>query len=514
MKKLFSLLLMSVFSIPFIQGQTIDDALLYSLQEIRGTARFRSLSGAFGSLGGDLSAIQVNPAGSAVFTNSTTSFTISHDWQENTSLFGNSSVSTENRGYNFDQLGAVFVYRNTNEEAAITKFSLGLAYNQTQDNRNFFVASGLTPNSIDTYFLEAAQGIPVGDLQTRTGQSIGDAYDGIGNGSGGVSGSQAQDAFLGFQSEIIDLRDSGEEEPNPTEYVSTLAGNTFDQEYVFESTGINGKFTANLGVQIQDDLYLGGNINSHFINYDRITVLDELNTNTGSRINNITFENRLSTLGAGVSFQVGAIAKLSSSLRASIAYESPTWYTIQEETTQSLSTRFTEDNGVLRLRPNVINTFPEYQLRTPARITAGGAIIFGKQGLISFDYSRQDFTEMEFDGEFPELFADRNQAIKDVFTTSQTYRLGGEMRSGNVSFRGGVHYTESPYVDTTVYDDTSGYSLGIGFNGSSFGVDFAYTNTIQATRDEVFYPGSGFNNGTTIIDDTRSSVSMTLNFKF
>ena len=32
-----------------------------------GSARFQSMGGAFGALGGDLSAININPAGSAVF---------------------------------------------------------------------------------------------------------------------------------------------------------------------------------------------------------------------------------------------------------------------------------------------------------------------------------------------------------------------------------------------------------------------------------------------------------------
>ena len=49
------------------QSQEVSDALLYSQENLNGTARFRAMSGAFGALGGDLSSINVNPAGSAVF---------------------------------------------------------------------------------------------------------------------------------------------------------------------------------------------------------------------------------------------------------------------------------------------------------------------------------------------------------------------------------------------------------------------------------------------------------------
>ena len=51
-------------------AQDINDALRYANAEVQGSARFRALSGAFGALGGDLSAISINPAGSAIFIKS------------------------------------------------------------------------------------------------------------------------------------------------------------------------------------------------------------------------------------------------------------------------------------------------------------------------------------------------------------------------------------------------------------------------------------------------------------
>ena len=43
------------------------DALLLSGENSQGTARFESMGGAFGALGGDLSSININPAGSSVY---------------------------------------------------------------------------------------------------------------------------------------------------------------------------------------------------------------------------------------------------------------------------------------------------------------------------------------------------------------------------------------------------------------------------------------------------------------
>lgn len=44
-----------------------DIGVLFSTENINGTARYNAMSGAFGALGGDLSSIETNPAGAAVF---------------------------------------------------------------------------------------------------------------------------------------------------------------------------------------------------------------------------------------------------------------------------------------------------------------------------------------------------------------------------------------------------------------------------------------------------------------
>ena len=56
-------------------AQNINEALRYGTENLQGTARFQAMGGAFGALGGDLSSLNINPAGSAVFNNSL--FTIS-----------------------------------------------------------------------------------------------------------------------------------------------------------------------------------------------------------------------------------------------------------------------------------------------------------------------------------------------------------------------------------------------------------------------------------------------------
>ena len=66
MKKLYYLIFIgSTFNV--VLSQEIPDAVRYAQDNLNGTARFRAMGGAFGALGGDLSSINVNPAGSAIF---------------------------------------------------------------------------------------------------------------------------------------------------------------------------------------------------------------------------------------------------------------------------------------------------------------------------------------------------------------------------------------------------------------------------------------------------------------
>ena len=68
MKKYIFLLALG-FTISEGQSQEISDAMRYAQDNLTGTARYRAMSGAFGALGGDFSSLNVNPAGSAVFSN-------------------------------------------------------------------------------------------------------------------------------------------------------------------------------------------------------------------------------------------------------------------------------------------------------------------------------------------------------------------------------------------------------------------------------------------------------------
>ena len=94
MKKIF-ILLFGIISIPEIHAQNEIDALRYSQNSFFGTAKFTSMAGSFGSLGGDFSTLSLNPAGIAFYQNSELTYTPNFSFIDNTSYL-NGNKNTKN----------------------------------------------------------------------------------------------------------------------------------------------------------------------------------------------------------------------------------------------------------------------------------------------------------------------------------------------------------------------------------------------------------------------------------
>lgn len=465
------------------EAQNITDAVRYSSSDLNGTARYRAMSGAFGALGGDLSSLNINPAGSAVFLNSFATLTLNVENEENEVNFMNGFNSNSNTNVDMGQAGAVFVFNNKNENSHWKNLTLAFNYNKSAGFEDHFIAFGRNRNTINNYFLNFSNGVPVELLELEGNETQTDLYSYLGQ----TEGFGAQQAFLGYQGYLFDY--------NPTDesseffpYSSNVAPGNFDQEYAYTSTGLNGKFTFNFATQYQDFLYLGLNLNSHFINYEKVTSIFEINNNVGGEIQEIYFEDRLSTLGSGFSLQLGALAKIGENLRTGLAYESPTWYTISEETTQYLET-YSSEFGEAIVDPNVINIYPDYKLQTPSKYTGSLAYLFGPSALISFDYSYKDYSTTKFKPKDDPSFMAQNDIISNELKGASEFRVGGEYRIQGWSLRGGYRFEQSPYSNETSIGDLQGYSAGLGYNFGNIRIDLAYDAYERDYNPQLYQTG-------------------------
>lgn len=501
MKKILTFTLLAIITFCDLKAQDITDAFRYSHTDLKGTARFQAMSGAFGALGGDISAISINPASSAVFINSAATLTFSDISKENTTTYFSGINNAEHSDFNLNQAGIALIF-NSNGDSEFTKFSFGVNYAEENNFDDSFKAAGLSNNSIDQYFLSYAQGVPLDLLIPYDDESIDDLYAYLGENEG----YGAQQALLGYQGFIINPESDDIEN---TKYYSSLSPGQFQNSYNYISTGLNGKISFNFAAEFQKKLYLGINLNSHFINYDRTTRYFESNANTGSETNEISFVNSLSTDGDGFSAQIGGIYKITDQFRIGATYDTPTWYNIREEASQSLRTYSDVYDESVIVNPDVINVYPEYKLRTSGKITGSAALVLGGQGLISLDYSYKDYGNTEFQPTDDADFIIQNNIIAENLKGASSIKVGGEYRIDNWSLRGGYRYEESPYKDGVTMSDLDGYSAGIGYSFGAFKIDAAYTNTQYSESRSLYQVGL---TNTAAIDREFSSLVFSLSF--
>ncbi|MFE3870323.1 OmpP1/FadL family transporter [Flavobacterium sp. ZS1P70] len=500
MKKILFLLLTG-FTFTVAQAQEITDAMRYAQDNLNGTARFRALGGAFGALGGDLSSLNINPAGSAVFSNNQIAVTLSsYNTKNNSNYFGTTTTEKDN-SFDLNQAGGVFVFRNGNSNSDWKKFSLAVNYDNVKNYTNSLFSAGTNPtNSIDGYFLSYADGIPLSKLRDSS-------YRSLDNG--------AQQGFLGYQGYIINPVDPNNN--NNTQYTTNVpAGGNYYHENTVTTNGYNGKLSFNAATSYKDKLYIGLNLNSHFTDYRQSTSFYEDNSaplTADYTITKLRFDNELYTYGTGFSFQVGAIAKVTTEVRLGLAYESSTWYHLSDEFSQKLvavsSAANQADTNDL-VDPQVTNVYAPYKLQTPSKLTGSFAYVFGKSGLISIDYAMKNYSNTKFQPENDSYFNSVNNYMSSVLDKTNEVRLGAEYKIEKLSLRAGYRYEQSPYKNKTTVGDLTGYSGGLGYNFGSTKVDLAYSTAKRSSHQGFF--NQGFTDGANI-KTINNNVSLTLLFE-
>jgi len=449
------------------------------------------MSGAFGALGGDLSSVNVNPAGSAIFTNNQVGLTFSSNSVTNKSTYFGTRDEKNSTTANVNQFGAAFILKNYDNYSDWKKFGFAINYENANNFDNKLFSSGTnTAHSIGDYFKYYANrnnGESLSNLQTLPGETITDLYSYLGSNFGYGT----QQAFLGYQAYIIDPAANYNESSNRN-YVSLVpTGGNYYQENYSKTNGYNGKLSFNASGQYKDKFYFGANINTRFIDFTQKTSFYEGNTNNLLLgIQRLRFDNELTTYGNGISIQLGAIAKLNKQVRVGLAYESPTWYTITDKLIQGISSVSANTSGELPtvvVNPKVINVYDPYQLRTPGIWTGSLAYIYKKIGLLSIDYVMKDYGNIKFspNGDY----SDVNSEIKNKLGTASELRIGGEYRIKALSLRAGYRYEKSPYSNQAIIGNLTGFSTGFGYNFGGTKLDLTYSHSQREYQKQFFNVG-------------------------
>lgn len=394
-----------------------DQAVLFSTEGNFGTARYIGMSGAFGALGNDMSAVDINPAGLAVYNGGefSTSF-VYRDTDINSTFYGN-SVSNSDDYFRWSQIGGVNTWDSFGNPD-IYKFAFGFNYSVVNDYNNNYVVQG---NS----------GIP----------------------------EYPDDPDFNF-------------DDNPNNDINYI--NVDDQYFYNYTSGINDKFNFSFATLYKEIVYMGASMAFHQINFYQNTIFEESNNDGEGNTMDVQNIEYLSTYGSGFNFGLGVIVIPAEGLRIGASYQSPIWYNMSERFDQRREYVF---NGELDPDPDlpIVNYF-DYQLKTPGKFIGSLAYVFGQYGLISFDYIYQNFSNTKLQPS--SIFTDENFDLSNGLRNTNTFKFGTEWKYNNFSFRGGYRIVQTPYVDSTTDYDTQGYSFGLGIKFSrSFGLDFAYDHS-------------------------------------
>ena len=456
--------------IPTAQAQetTPTDALQLAVENVTGSARFRAMGGALGAVGGDLSAINQNPAGSIFFANNFATFTGSSYNTKNTSRYFGTARSENDSSLDINQAGVVFVFKDNNPKNDWKKFTVALNYENNNNFDNRIYSAGVNPfNSIDRYFLRFANGLPQeGGITLQTLENA--FFEDL--------NFIDQQAFLGYQAYMFNPVSNTSQNSSYVTNVPTN-GNYFQDNFTV-STGYDSKFSANFATAYKDKLFLGVNLNYHFTDILKTTSVFEsygANNILTSGLQSVQFDTETHTFGNGFSFNLGAIVKATESLRLGLAYQSPTWFRLQDEQRQAINANCQNcgTNNPINFNPGITMIYQPYTIQTPGKWTGSAAYIFEKKGLLSLDVSSKDYSNTRFRPQND--YSGLNSFMSNALQNAIEVRLGGEYEYKEFSFRAGYRFDESPYKVDQTFGDLTGYSGGLGYTFGDSRIDIAYS---------------------------------------
>ena len=483
----FFLLFFFIFSISISHSQSIDDIIRVSSYYNDGTARFNAMGGAFASLGGDLSAISINPASSSIFTYNEFGITIGYDDNTIENNLNGYLSKTKSSTETLNQLGSVWVF--TNGKA---KFSFAYNLQNVYSYNDDFNFSGNNTSSIDKYFLYYADGVPSDDLLIYSDETTQSVYRYLGENYGFGD----QQAFLGYQGYVINSLDNS----NNT-YTSNATYNQVNQDINIERIGNHYKHSMNIGGSYNNHVFFGANLNFHQIEFQERKIFNESGYSNDSKLQSVNFNEYYNSNGFGFSVQFGSIIKIRN-FRIGLSYQSPTWIDFEEENEQILETKVSSGNQIktYSIDPKTVNIYDKYRLRLPSRSTIGFSHIFGQRGLISFDYEITKYNNAMFPDNDDNYLNELNYIIdNELYATAQSIRLGGEYRIKNNSLRAGVFNYKGP--ENLNGNKINGFSIGYGIDLGASKFDISYVS------QNSYFTNNLYPNGLTTLYSTDKSIN-------
>lgn len=442
--------------------------------QVYGTARVAAMGGAFASLGADLSAMGINPAGLGMYHQS--------DWNFSTTLASSGMTTGTNYGGAFAAdgrrtsfgLGNVGAAWNVHEgSGTLTSLTLGLNYTR---NANFNSRTRIDTGGEDASITEMwarqlnwNKGVPENDLKPSSNPFS-------------MINLPLFGAALGYQSGMVGLNSGGSWAADQT--ITPGTG-------YFGSVTRGGAFSFDwsAGANFSNILYVGATLGMANIDYKEETSYEEAYS-TGDFATDMWFDQNSNISGSGYNVKLGVIVRPVESLRVGLAFHTPTYYTLNKRYSGKMGA------GNSHASTGEINIGQE-KFRSAPKLLAGLSATVGGRAIVALDWELAWHDRMRLRG----LSALEQQASltssRDTYRPGHTLRAGVEFLANDVvSLRAGgsvmddilrngkTFVASNPFVRSG-WNVTAGAGFKLGRNGY---LDLAYVYSHQRYSDyELFY---------------------------
>lgn len=474
MKRILTILFLSLAMAVTLGAQTIDEAVRYTQNNYYGTARSVALGSAMTAVGGDLGSIEINPAGSAVANYSQFAITPNLSFSVGNASYypiaGEQSANQTSASRARFQLPNVGVTGRLDlgVTRGLRSITFGFISNTTNNYLNNVESYGVNGH---TSFMGAMAAAASMEGFSPEVLSNSDSYYEQGSGAPSWNSILAYRAnLIGCIDDIYNYYVGSTENVLFDEYYDVKLGGDLNQTFKEQEIGYKRDLIFNLGFNISDKLYIGANLGMPVINYSSVDFLQEDAMDWNDFQTKFKSANYTYTYNAnltGVYGKFGFIYRPVSGLRIGGAIQTPTLYNIRESWWLD-GMSYYDESGY-----NASESSPKaeysYFIRTPFFYNLGIAYTFNSIALISFDWERTDYSSTRYRASRSSISESSYQYINNDISRQCTavneFRVGAEVKPlPSMAIRAGYNQKL----------DVRAISAGFGYSSSgSFYADFA-----------------------------------------
>jgi len=465
MKRLVHIFVFSVFAQNSLFAQNDADLFRFSKHYHGGSARFEAMGGAFGALGADISAVQINPAGMARFSSSQFNFSLRPTINNVQTQFEKNTTNAKLTSISAPSLGFVFTndISGNNRGNMYSQFAFGM--NRLDHYHYKTKIHGQQFASLLEEFMAQAKGTEPQNLTNTFPFST----------------------SLAWETYAIDYN------PSDTSYYSYLNMGDVEMLRDAETKGRMHEFFFSYSVNRLNKLYWGFSFNMRQYRLSESYTHSENLVIADPDFVGFDYKYSLTTKGSGINLKMGLIYLITEEWRIGASFHTPTYLSLKDEWTANMTTRF-KISGDKYLPTDLIPLGDyKYRMRTPSKTVVSISGIIGLKIALSADIeyinyknaklrSTRDTTYNSYD------FKQENEEAKKRLDKSLNYRIGAEYNLYHSwFFRIGYSAYANAYKKTQQVDPKPdrAVSCGLGYRINSWSFDIA---CVYRQINRYYYP--------------------------